>query len=94
MYRVNFSNPNATRIPKTSAHVFSEIIKVRALPAEYLQITGEVSGSVTNKRTSEYTPTASPSSAAGCKEIYFKYLGILVYIWLVTVTYSGNILAP
>jgi len=85
MYRVNFSNPSATRVPKTSAHVFSEIIKVRALPVEYLQITGEISGNVTN------TPTTSPSSAVGCKEIYFNYLGILVYVWLVKVTYSGNI---
>lgn len=94
MYHVNFSNPNSTRVPKTSAHVFSEIIKARALPAEYLQITGEISGNVTNKRTSEYKPTTSPSSAVGCKEIYYNYLGILVCIWLVTVTYSGNIFAP
>jgi lactase-phlorizin hydrolase len=91
MYHVNFSNPNATRVPKSSAHVFSEIIKARALPAAYLQNKGEISG---NKRTSEYTPNTSPSSAAGCKEIYFNYLGILVYIWLVTVTYSGNIFTP
>jgi len=94
MYHVNFSTPNATRVPKTSAHVFSEIIKARALPAEYLQIIGEISGNLTNKRSSEYTPTTSPSSAARCKEIYFNYLGILVFIWFVTVTYSGNIIAP
>jgi hypothetical protein len=94
MYHVNFSNPNATRVPKTSVRVFSEIIKARVLPAEYLQITGEISGNVTNKRTSEHMPTTSPSSAAGCKEINFKYLGILVYIWLVTVTCSGNIFTP
>jgi len=94
MYHVNFSNPNATRIPKNSAHVFSEIIKARALPAKYLQIIGEISGNVTNEGTSEYTPNTSLSCAAGCKEIYFNYLGILVYIWLVKVTYSGNIFTP
>jgi hypothetical protein len=91
---VNFSSPNATRVPKTSAHYFSEIIKARALPAAYLQIIGEISGDVTNERTSDYTATTSPSCAAGCKEIYFNYLGILFYIWLITVTYSGNIFAP
>jgi hypothetical protein len=94
MYHVNFSNPDATRVPKTSARVFSEIIKARVLPTEYLQITGETSGNVTNRRTSECTPTTSPSSAAGCKEIYFNYLGILVCIWLARVIYSGNIIAP
>jgi hypothetical protein len=94
MFHVNFSSPNATRVPKTSAYVFSEITKARALPAEYLQITGEMPGNVTNKTDSEYTPTTSPSSAAECKEIYFNYLGVLICIWLVTVTYSGNIFAP
>jgi hypothetical protein len=94
MYHVNYSSPNSTRVPKTSAYVFSETVKTRTLPTKYLQITGEISGSVTDKRTSEHSPTTSPSSAAGCKEIYFNYFGILVYIWLATVTYSRNIFAP
>jgi hypothetical protein len=94
MYQVNYSNPNSTRVPKTSANVFSGIVKTRALPTEYLQITGEISGNVLDKRTPEYSSTTSRTSAAGCKEIYFNYFGILLYILLVTVTYSRNIFAP
>ena len=94
MYRVNYGNPNTSRVPKTSAHVFSEIIKTRAMPEKYLQITGEISGNVTSNRTSEYLSTTTPSSAAGWKEIYFSHFGILVFVWLLTVTCSGNIFAP
>jgi hypothetical protein len=91
MYYVNYSNPNTSRVPKTSALVFSEIIKTRAMPAKYLQITREISGNVTNNRTSEYSPTTTPSSAAGWKEIYFNYFGILAFILLLQVTYNGDI---
>jgi hypothetical protein len=94
MYHVNYSNTNATRVPKASAYVFSEIIKRREMPAEYLHITGQLSGNVTDKSTPKNSSTTSPSSAARCKGMFFSYSGILFFIWSVTVTYSGNVFLP
>jgi hypothetical protein len=66
MYQVNYSNPNATRIPKNSAYVFSEITKNRKLPAEYLRKTGEMSEDVVDADSSQNRNTSAHRSTANC----------------------------
>jgi hypothetical protein len=91
MYQVNYSNPNTTRIPKSSAYVFSEITRNRQLPVQYLRMTGEISENVTDSYNSRDGTTTARHSAANCKGIFFNYIGFYFYIWLATVTYSGYI---
>jgi hypothetical protein len=92
MFQVNNnSSLNATRVPKASAHVFSQIIKTRQLPPEYLQIAGEISGNATEKNALLKSSTKSPSSADRCKGIIFSYSAIIFYVLLVAMTYSGHV---
>ncbi|PNF23684.1 Myrosinase 1 [Cryptotermes secundus] len=91
MYQVNYSNPNITRIPKSSAYVFSEITRNRNLPLDYLKITGEISEDVTDIYSLQHRNSTPHHSAASCKGIFFNYSGFYFYVWLATVTYGGYI---
>lgn len=91
MYQVNYSNPNTTRIPKSSAYAFSEITRNRNLPVQYLRITGEISENMTDYYNSQNRNTTPHHSAADCKGIFFNYTGFYFYVWLATVFYSGHI---
>jgi hypothetical protein len=91
MYQVNYSNPNTTRIPKSSAYAFSEITRNRNLPVQYLQITREISENATDSYNSQNRNSTPHHSAANCKGIFFNYTGFYFYVWLATVIYSGHI---
>jgi hypothetical protein len=88
MYKVDYNDSSLTRIPKSSAYVFSNITRNRQLPAEYLRTTTEnMSGIVTDHYQSY---TTSPS-AANRKETFFNYRGMFSYIWLTTVICNAYI---
>jgi hypothetical protein len=90
MYQVNYSSPTRTRIPKSSAYVFSEITRNRKLPEEYLRITGEVSEYVTDSDNSQSGNSTPHHSAASSDGMVFNYTGLYFLVWLALLSYPNN----
>jgi hypothetical protein len=85
MYQVNYSNPNTSRIPKSSANVFSEITRDRILPVEYLRITGELSENMTFYDKPQTRNDTLRHSAAMGSGMFLNYTGFYFYVWLAMV---------
>ncbi|KAJ4444306.1 hypothetical protein ANN_06098, partial [Periplaneta americana] len=91
MYSVNNTNVNQTRVPKSSAYVYADIIKKRELPKDYLQMTGEIIGNTTKTANVTASNNGTKSSAARHTGMFLTYTGTLLCVWLATVAYTSRV---
>ncbi|XP_021942206.1 myrosinase 1-like [Zootermopsis nevadensis] len=92
LYHVNFSDPNRQRTPKSSARVFSEIIKRRRLPESFLRVETEFSSEITMEYATNNcsSPTQHVTHASSGRNLFpcsRKFLAV----WLATLTCSSYI---
>ncbi|XP_069685322.1 myrosinase 1-like [Periplaneta americana] len=90
LYHINFTDPKLRRVPKSSAYLYSRIIRTKRLPIDYLKPTGEISFNPEKKEQQNSTLPQKysnmKSSAANSNTNRSVYL-IFCYVWLPTVAY-------